>query len=39
MIAGLLNILAIYDASCGPMILVPEEQSEKPPPKDKKKSG
>ena len=37
MIAGLLNILAIYDAFSGPMVLLPEEQSEKPPPKDKKK--
>lgn len=38
MIAGLLNILVIYDAFAGPMIPVPDEKSDKPPPDgDKKK--
>lgn len=40
MIAGLLNVLAIYDAYAGPVIVVPED-ADKPPPrrgkgKDKK---
>ena len=34
MIAGLLNVLAIYDAYAGPMIVTSEEQSDKPPPDD-----
>jgi hypothetical protein len=35
MIAGLLNVLAIYDAYGGPVIVVPEEEeSEKPPDED-----
>jgi hypothetical protein len=32
MIAGLLNILAIYDAYAGPMIMPLERSSDKPPP-------
>ncbi|MEO8496759.1 MAG: DUF6677 family protein [Planctomycetota bacterium] len=34
MIAGLLNVLAIYDAYAGPMIVTTEEDSDKPPPDD-----
>ncbi|HRX83228.1 MAG: hypothetical protein H6821_02465 [Planctomycetaceae bacterium] len=34
MIAGLLNVLAIYDAYAGPMVIASEEQSDKPPPDD-----
>ncbi len=34
MIAGLLNVLAIYDASAGPLIIVDEEKN-RPPPKDR----
>ena len=34
MIAGLLNVLAIYDAYAGPMVVTSEEQSDKPPPDD-----
>lgn len=37
MIAGLLNILAIYDAYSGPMIVSPDEKSDKPPPDGEKK--
>jgi hypothetical protein len=39
MIAGLLNILAIYDAFAGPVILMPEEEEEtdRPPPDGKRK--
>ncbi len=29
MIAGLLNILAVYDACCGPVVSVPQEKKEK----------
>ena len=36
MIAGLLNVLAIYDAYAGPVIAVPEEVTERPPPDGKK---
>lgn len=32
MVAGLLNVLAIYDAFAGPVFPKPEEQSERPPP-------
>jgi len=34
MIAGLLNVLAIYDAYGGPVIVRPEEQEEDKPPDD-----
>jgi hypothetical protein len=37
MIAGLLNVLAIYDAYAGPVISVPEEEKDKPPDDEKKK--
>lgn len=37
MIAGLLNILAIYDAFAGPLIIVPPER-ERGPPKRRKKN-
>lgn len=37
MIAGLLNILAIYDAFAGPVVATPEEESDKPPPGDGEK--
>ena len=37
MIAGLLNVLAIYDAYAGPVFVLPEEESkDKPPPGDAK---
>jgi len=39
MIAGLLNVLVIYDAYAGPVIAVPEEESDKPPPDEKKKGS
>ena len=32
MVAGLLNVLAIYDAGCGPVIVVPGRETDKPPP-------
>jgi len=32
MIAGLLNVLAIYDAFAGPVLTSPSEESDKPPP-------
>ena len=32
MVAGLLNILAIYDAGCGPVMVVPGRETDKPPP-------
>ena len=32
MVAGLLNILAIYDAGCGPAFVISEEKADKPPP-------
>ena len=34
MVAGLLNVLAIYDAFAGPVLLRPDERSDKPPPED-----
>lgn len=34
MVAGLLNILAIYDAYAGPVFTSPEDRKDKPPPKD-----
>jgi len=37
MIAGLLNVLAIYDAYAGPMLVSTGERSGKPPPDDKSK--
>jgi hypothetical protein len=37
MIAGLLNVLAIYDAYAGPVIAVPSEKSDKPPPTGRNK--
>jgi hypothetical protein len=37
MIAGLLNVLAIYDAYAGPVIAAPDRKSDKPPPKEKGK--
>lgn len=32
MIAGLLNVLAIYDAYAGPMVVVLEQNADRPPP-------
>jgi hypothetical protein len=32
MIAGLLNVLAIYDAFAGPVFVLPDERKDKPPP-------
>lgn len=32
MIAGLLNILAVYDAYAGPVLTVSEDENERPPP-------
>lgn len=37
MIAGLLNVLAIYDAYAGPFVPPPTENSDRPPPEQKKK--
>ncbi len=34
-IAGLLNVLAIFDAYAGPVAAAPDSQSDKPPPNDK----
>lgn len=39
MIAGLLNVLAIYDAGAGPMIVPVDEKKDKPPPEDGKKTS
>ncbi len=39
MIAGLLNILAIYDAYAGPFVAEEEEDKDKPPPDDERASG
>jgi hypothetical protein len=39
MIAGLLNVLAIYDAYAGPVMAVPYEESEKPPTDGKTKKS
>lgn len=33
MIAGLLNVLAIYDAACGPVVSEPADKKERGPPK------
>ncbi len=38
-IAGLLNVLAIYDAHAGPMIVVPVVDEKKPEPDTKSESG
>lgn len=38
MIAGLLNVLAIYDAYAGPVVAT-EQDSDKPPPDDKPDNG
>lgn len=35
MIAGLLNVLAVYDAYAGPMVITSDDESDKPPPDDK----
>jgi len=35
MIAGLLNVLVIYDAGCGPVFVVPDARADKPPPDEK----
>ena len=32
MIAGLLNVLAIYDAYAGPLVMMHDEESDRPPP-------
>ena len=32
MIAGLLNVLAIYDAYAGPLLMMHDEESDRPPP-------
>ena len=37
MVAGLLNVLAIYDAYAGPFLPDPDDEKDKPPPGDKKK--
>jgi len=34
MIAGLLNVLVIYDAFAGPVFVLPEEETDRPPPED-----
>ncbi len=34
MIAGLLNVLAVYDAYAGPVFPVPEQKQKRPPPKN-----
>jgi hypothetical protein len=34
MVAGLLNVLAIYDAYAGPVFLATEQKNDKPPPED-----
>jgi hypothetical protein len=34
LVAGLLNVLAIYDAFAGPVLPAPEEETERPPPDD-----
>ncbi len=35
MVAGLLNVLAIYDAGCGPVIIIPSKKEEQPGKSDK----
>jgi hypothetical protein len=37
MIAGLLNLLAIYDAYAGPVLAAPDEKGDKPPPDENEK--
>jgi hypothetical protein len=39
MIAGLLNVLAIYDAYAGPAIIGSREELDRPPPEDNPKGG
>ncbi|MDG2384152.1 MAG: hypothetical protein P8N76_20955 [Pirellulaceae bacterium] len=39
MVAGLLNVLAIYDAFAGPVFTTSEDSSSKPPPKDDDESA
>ncbi|MCA9268093.1 MAG: hypothetical protein KDA41_06460 [Planctomycetales bacterium] len=34
MVAGLLNVLAIYDAFAGPVVAAPDEKQDRPPPDD-----
>jgi hypothetical protein len=34
MVAGLLNVLVIYDAYAGPVFLTREQKGDKPPPKE-----
>ena len=39
MVAGLLNVLVIYDAFAGPVFTSPDEKKDKPPPdKDQEKA-
>lgn len=38
LVAGLLNVLAIYDAYAGPVLPAPEEEKDHPPPDDEKKT-
>jgi Family of unknown function (DUF6677) len=35
MVAGLLNVLAIYDAGCGPVVLIPVKKEEQPDKSEK----
>jgi hypothetical protein len=35
MVAGLLNVLAIYDAGCGPVMLIPVKKAERPDKSEK----
>jgi hypothetical protein len=35
MVAGLLNVLAIYDAGCGPVIMIPAKKQERPDKSEK----
>jgi len=37
MIAGLLNVLAIYDAYAGPLVMAHDEESDRPPPGNARK--
>jgi hypothetical protein len=39
MVAGLLNVLVIYDAYAGPVFPRPDEKEEKPPPADEGRSS
>lgn len=38
MIAGLLNVLVIYDAFAGPVFILPEDKQDKPPPQEDESS-